>query len=60
MVFMKELEDGMLLIDPIRDMKGDVLIKEDTVITRSILIKLMGISTHVNSIVEPIKVARQV
>jgi response regulator RpfG family c-di-GMP phosphodiesterase len=59
-VAIKELEDGMLLLDPIRHIRGDVLVKENTVITRSILMQLLAMGMHMNTLVEPIKVSREV
>ena len=54
---LRELEVGMLVVDPIRDDSGEILVSRDTYITRSILIKLLGMRSHNHTIVEPIKVA---
>jgi len=54
---LKELEVGMLVVEPITDIHGDILVRADTYITRSILIRLMGIGTNANLIVEPIRIS---
>lgn len=57
-VTLKELEVGMLVVEPIRDINGGTLVEKDTAITRSILIKLFGTDTQPNAVVEPLKVMR--
>ncbi len=57
---LKELEDGMHLVEPIKNLSGEILVKEDTYINRSILIKLLSLQPLTNGIVEPIKVMRPI
>ena len=54
---LSELEVGMLIVEPIRDDTGDIIVSRDTYITRSILIKMLSMGSHGNVIIEPIKVA---
>ncbi len=55
-VTQEELEAGMLLVEPIKDKNGTILVKENTYITRSIMIELLKISAQSNSLIEPFKV----
>jgi response regulator RpfG family c-di-GMP phosphodiesterase len=56
-VTLDELEDDMLMVEPIRDINGEILVEGDTYITRSILIRLLSLDDHL--IVEPLKVVRK-
>jgi len=58
-ISLRELEDGMLLVEPIRNVRGVVLVKPDTRITRTILMQLIGYHSHKEALQEPIKVARE-
>lgn len=58
-ITLKELEVGMLAVKPIKDITGRVLIEGNTYITRSNIIKLLGLSAEANIIVEPIKIGRK-
>ncbi len=58
-ITLKELEVGMLAVKPIKDINGRVLIEGNAYITRSNIIKLLGLSAEANIIVEPIKIARK-
>jgi len=57
-ITLKDLEAGMLLVEPIMDVNGKILVRGDTYITRSILIKLFSAGTQANFVVEPLKVVR--
>lgn len=52
----KELDVGMLVVEPIQNIAGEILVSRDTYITRSILIKILA--TQAITLVEPIKVVR--
>ena len=54
---LSELEVGLLVVEPIRDDTGEIIVSRDTYITRSILIKLLSMGSHGNVIIEPIKIA---
>jgi response regulator RpfG family c-di-GMP phosphodiesterase len=58
-IALKELEDGMVVLEPIRDMNGNILVDKHTLITRAILMKLLGLGSQLNSVVEPLKVVRR-
>jgi response regulator RpfG family c-di-GMP phosphodiesterase len=53
---LKELEVGMLVVEPIKGVNGEILVNHDTYITRSILIKLLSIVAHNNVVIEPLKI----
>ena len=55
-VTVKELDVGMLVVEPIHNKVGEVLVSRDTYITRSILIKLLA--AQAVSLVEPVKIVR--
>jgi len=54
-----ELEVGMLLVEPIKDTKGNILFPENTTISRSILIEILKMGSQPNLLVEPFKVVRK-
>jgi len=56
-VSLKDLEVGMLVVEPIRDHHGAILVNSDSYVTRSVLIKLLGLSAHTRVVLEPIRVA---
>jgi CheY-like chemotaxis protein len=58
-VTLEEMEVGMLLVESIKDTTGTVRIKENTFVTRSILIELLKIGAQPNLLVEPFKVIRK-
>jgi hypothetical protein len=56
-ISLKDLEVGMLIVEPVKDITGKILIKGNTYLTRSDLINLLGLGTGTNTVVEPLKVA---
>ncbi len=54
-----DLEVGMLLVEPIKKTDGTILVKENTYISRTILIELLKAATSPNMLVEPFKVIRK-
>ncbi len=59
-ITLKELEVGMLMVEPIMNIFGDMLVTKNTQITASILIKLLGLYSNTNTLVEPLKIVRDV
>jgi len=55
----EDLEVGMLLVEPIRDSKGNILVKEHTFISRSIMIEMIKLGAQPNYLAEPFKVLRK-
>jgi len=58
-VTQEELEIGMLLVEPIKDTQGTLILQENTYITRTILIELLKAGNQPNLLVEPFKVIRK-
>jgi response regulator RpfG family c-di-GMP phosphodiesterase len=58
-VTQEELEIGMLLVEPIEDTKGTLILQENTYITRTTLIELLKAGNQPNPLVEPFKVIRK-
>jgi response regulator RpfG family c-di-GMP phosphodiesterase len=58
-VSQEDLEIGMLLVEPIKDIKGNIVVKENTNISRSVLIEILKLGAQPNYLVEPFKVARK-
>ncbi|MEI7989499.1 MAG: response regulator [Chloroflexota bacterium] len=59
-VKLDELEIGMFLAESVRDKGGIVLFSAETFVTRSMLIKLLGMGTQNNQVSEPLKIIRNV
>lgn len=55
-VSMEDLEIGMLLVDPIKDTRGNIVIKENTNISRSVLVEILRLGARPNYLVEPFKI----
>ncbi|HEX7557366.1 MAG TPA: HD domain-containing phosphohydrolase, partial [Leptolinea sp.] len=58
-VTLEDLEVGMLLVEPIKDINGTIQIKENTYVTRSNVIDLLKVGVQTDFIVEPFKVIRK-
>ncbi len=58
-VNLADLEAGMLLVEPIKDKNGSVIVKANSQITRSIIVELVKIDSGTNSLVQPFKVLRK-
>jgi len=58
-VNLDELEAGMLLVEPIKDKNGSVIVKANSQITRSIIVDLIKSDSGTNNIVQPFKVLRK-
>ncbi|MEI8131636.1 MAG: HD domain-containing phosphohydrolase [Leptolinea sp.] len=58
-ITLEELEVGMLLAEPVKDINGKVLVSENTNVTRSIVIELLKMGTQANSGIGPLKILRK-
>ena len=58
-ISIKELEVGMLVLEPIRDLTGKILLKGNTFVTRTNLISLYGLGSDASLGSGLIKVARR-
>ncbi len=58
-ILLDELEDGMFVVEPVMDLNGRTLVKANTIITRSILIKLLSMKDKAGAILEPILIVRR-
>lgn len=58
-IALKDLEVGMLMAEPIKDINGEILVRGDIYISRSILVKLFGMGSQTNLVVEPLKIVRR-
>jgi response regulator RpfG family c-di-GMP phosphodiesterase len=58
-VNLEELEAGMLLVEPIKDKNGSVIVKANSQVTRSIIVDLIKSDSGTSNIVQPFKVLRK-
>jgi response regulator RpfG family c-di-GMP phosphodiesterase len=56
MVNLDGLEAGMMLVEPIKDKNGTVIVKANSQITRTTIVELVKIDSGTNSLVQPFKV----
>ncbi len=49
----------MLLVEPIKDKNGSVIVKANSQITRSVIVELVKIDSGTNALVQPFKVLRK-
>jgi hypothetical protein len=57
-VALEDLENGMTIVDMVRDYTGEILVEQNTPVTRALIVQLFRLSSRPGFILKRLKVIR--